>query len=70
MTYGGDSTDSRFQSTPLREGRRKQPPRLHRGLLFQSTPLREGRLTSSAVRARFAMFQSTPLREGRQQRLY
>jgi len=34
----------KFQSTPLREGRRMRHARAADGTVFQSTPLREGRL--------------------------
>jgi len=37
------SGDTRFQSTPLREGRRGADARDWQSIMFQSTPLREGR---------------------------
>ena len=61
---------TKFQFTPLREGRpsaRSGPALVPK---FQFTPLREGRLFD-AYRARYmeGLFQFTPLREGRPQAL-
>ena len=54
-----------FQSTPLREGRRRCVLGGAGRGAFQSTPLREGRpLQNTAFISGFT-FQSTPLREGR-----
>ena len=58
---------TRFQFTPLREGRRAQywfpVPEV-----FQFTPLREGRHVPVGLRLTARIFQFTPLREGRPSR--
>ena len=58
---------TRFQFTPLREGRRAQywfpVPEV-----FQFTPLREGRHVPVGLRLTARIFQFTPLREGRPNR--
>ena len=65
---GGDST---FQFTPLREGRRLNPPPLRAAVpLFQFTPLREGRPDHVPLIKQLTKFQFTPLREGRRDVLY
>ena len=57
----------KFQSTPLREGRRLKDVTLGGYDKFQSTPLREGRRHHQANRGVLPQFQSTPLREGRRE---
>ena len=57
---------TKFQFTPLREGRRTKRRSCLRILLFQFTPLREGRPDGSVILRRTPkVFQFTPLREGR-----
>ena len=62
---GCDGT--RFQSTPLREGRLWTVTIRPSWSTFQSTPLREGRPGSRCHQVARLLFQSTPLREGRRQ---
>ena len=57
---------SKFQFTPLREGRRSTSSQLSTiSGVFQFTPLREGRPPSSPANPARQRFQFTPLREGR-----
>jgi len=56
---------TKFQSTPLREGRLPHHISFCISALFQSTPLREGRLIRMLITSTASLFQSTPLREGR-----
>ena len=56
---------SRFQFTPLREGRRRAAREGGEHRLFQFTPLREGRPIKKNEDFELTGFQFTPLREGR-----
>ena len=57
---------SKFQFTPLREGRPLCVPYDAYLLVFQFTPLREGRLRfDGTLNGKLQIFQFTPLREGR-----
>ena len=56
---------SKFQFTPLREGRLRAPVSGCVNIKFQFTPLREGRHRGTRRHKREYQFQFTPLREGR-----
>ena len=60
-----EGVQSRFQFTPLREGRRQRPPHPTIAMPFQFTPLREGRPGIQQDALSGILFQFTPLREGR-----
>ena len=59
------SSGTKFQFTPLREGRHDDGTHVLRSYLFQFTPLREGRRGQSLNCTPSVLFQFTPLREGR-----
>ena len=67
--FCGIGTQSRFQFTPLREGRRTvKNTRLERNIYFNSRPSARGDI-SVALRSSTSLFQFTPLREGRRERV-
>ena len=59
---------SKFQFTPLREGRHERKNHEYLIRQFQFTPLREGRQRAAQEALTRIQFQFTPLREGRQPR--
>ena len=64
-----ESRGSRFQFTPLREGRHRLDGEEGSIYIFQFTPLREGRHRELIKKYYVSKFQFTPLREGRRPHL-
>ncbi len=56
---------ARFQSTPLREGRRHKRVKQIRRRRFNPRPCARGDTETWPLSFDFSLFQSTPLREGR-----